>query len=323
MKYLSIKSSIGFLGLTVSSGAWSHVRWFVEESNTNVSFSWTPLYFLLVGLAVLYALGSYYADRKIAPLYGSSFFKTWPKVSQWDLLAYACGFTFVFISLENIFIAPNIEILQGLETFLLIQAVCGIVLLSALPRWFSGVAVLVLCGMTADAVSMAVWIDYIFEFVAVGIAFILVRWAPSTSLTILRIGLGLQLMVLAIHNKLMDPSLGLAFLSEYNWNFMQLLGMQQFDDLLFVFSAGIAELTFGLLILFAIGTRFVILCVSFFFTLTSIVLGMHELVGHVPILVCCIVLLSLGSGYSIFESGRKLSEHVFEPIQLFFTHRRA
>jgi hypothetical protein len=311
------------LALFVSTSAFSHVRWFVEENGQNLHFTWSPIYYFLIGAAMCYGVFSYFTERRLQAVYQGSFFTAWRRISQWDLLAYGCGITFVFISFENIFLAPNIEITNGLEDFLIIQAISGIVLLTALPGWVKGCAVLLLCGMAVDAVSMNVWIDYIFEFVAVGLALCLMKWAPNLSLTILRAGLGLQLMTLAIHNKLMDPALGLAFLSDYQWNFMKLLGLSEFDDLLFVFSAGIAELTFGLLIFFAVGTRFVIFSVSFFFMLTSILLGMHELIGHVPIVVCCLVLFSLGGGYNAVHCVSKLSEHVITPIQLYFAHKRA
>ena len=95
---------------------------------------------------------------------------------------------------------------------------------------------------------------------------------------------------------------------------MQMLGFAEYNDLLFVFSAGLSELTFGILILLGIGTRFVILSVSCFFLLTSVLLGLHELVGHVPIVACCLVLFSLGGGESIFKLISKGSTSVVTPL---------
>jgi uncharacterized membrane protein YphA (DoxX/SURF4 family) len=85
---------------------------------------------------------------------------------------------------------------------------------------------------------------------------------------------------------------------------MQALGLDVFDDLLFVFSAGLAELTFGILIFLGVGTRIVLATVAVFFLLTSILLGLHELVGHIPIMVSCLVLLSEGGGFSFKEVVR-------------------
>ncbi len=304
------------IGLLTFVPSYAHVRWFVDSSGEVLSFEWTGVYYLLIALAFVFAAVSFAVDRKLSPLYRGSFFNIWPRVDQWRLLAYACGGTLIWISFENIFLAPNIIITQDLETYLIIQAVCGVALVSSLPPRYSGVFLFILCFLAMDAVSVSLWIDYIFEFIAISIAFCLSHKFPSFALHILRVGLGIQLMVLAIHNKLMEPALGLEFLALHPWNFMGMLGLQSFNDLLFVFSAGIAELTFGVLILLGIATRLVIVVVSGFFMITSILLGIHELVGHVPIIACCLVLFSLGGGESLFSVFTKVYNHVISPLQV-------
>jgi hypothetical protein len=277
----------------------AHVRWFVSSTDHSVHFEWHGLYYLLIALAAVYALVVYVLDKQLTPVYRKRFFKPWrTALDQWMVLAYACGLTLILISFERIFLAPNLVLEKHLEHYLMIQALCGVALVSALSQRISGVALFVLCLLVIYAVSMALWIDYIAEFMAVSIALVLCGNHRQWALTVLRWGLGLQLMILAVHNKLLEPALGLEFLKMHPWNFMQMIGVSQFDDLLFVFAAGLAELTFGLLILLGIGTRVVIATVAVFFFLTSVILGMHELVGHIPIMACCLVLLSEGGGYS-------------------------
>lgn len=80
---------------------------------------------------------------------------------------------------------------------------------------------------------------------------------------------------------------------------MPYIGFEDFTDMEFVFSAGIAECTFGLLIFLGISTRFVALNVAFFFLLTGLMLGLHEIVGHSPILAMALVLITLGDGQRV------------------------
>lgn len=323
MKYLNSNVLTGMLFLLFSASGNAHVRWFVDPSTTNQSFEWTPVYFLLIGLAYAFGLVSYVIDRKFKVIYQYQFFNPWKhSISQWRLLSYACGITLILISFYGIFLAPNVEITHNLESYLLFQALCGTILLAGFPLLVSGLAILVLCLLTMFSVPATVWIDYIFEFIAIGIALCISNKASSSSITCLRMGLGLQLMVLALHNKLLDPSLGLQFLQQYQWNFMALIGFNNFNDLLFVFAAGLAELTFGILIFFAIGTRFVVLAVSFFFLLTSILLGLHELIGHIPIIFCCLVLYSLGDGYSARQWVSWASGRVLNTLSWFGAQRK-
>lgn len=283
----------------------AHVRWFVQESNNTIHFEWNWIYFLLIGFAFLYGAISFLINKKLTFLYQHKLFKPWPqKIDQWLVLAFACGITLVLISFEHIFLAPNIKLEANLERYLMIQALCGIALVSSLPLWVSGCSLLLLCVLAMEAVQLSIWIDYIAEFIAISVALIVCYHHRDWALTVLRWGLGIQLMILAIHNKLLEPALGIEFLLMHPWNFMQALGLDVFDDLLFVFSAGLAELTFGILIFLGVGTRIVLATVAVFFLLTSILLGLHELVGHIPIMVSCLVLLSEGGGFSFKEVVR-------------------
>ena len=114
--------------------------------------------------------------------------------------------------------------------------------------------------------------------------------------------MGLQLVVLAVHNKLLNPDLGLSFLQLHpEFNFMQLLGISAFEGIHFVLAAGLAETSFGVLLIFNIATRFVATCVLGIFTLTSIVMGLHELLGHLPVLAAMFVVWLNGNASAEFN----------------------
>ena len=100
----------------------------------------------------------------------------------------------------------------------------------------------------------------------------------------LRIGLGLQLVVLAVHNKLYEPAATYFFLSEYPYyNFPQYLGWTEFTHLHFALAAGVFEAAFGIMLVLGLATRYVLLVVSFFFVSTGIISGFEEVMGHLPI----------------------------------------
>ncbi|MAE10748.1 MAG: hypothetical protein CL876_02285 [Dehalococcoidales bacterium] len=198
----------------------------------------------------------------------------------------------------------------------LAQLLLGIVLLSQASFLIPGVLILVV------ALPMAVFyfapdllIDYVVEFAALAFAFIFFGMGASSldrriatrlkldpsryaklPILIIRIGLGLTLVILALHNKLLDPNMALTFLDTHYLNFMQLMGFTGFTDIRFVFAAGIVELAVGVLLIFGIATRFVAAIVFVVMGTTIVILGPDELIGHLPIMGIVALLLYRGSG---------------------------
>ncbi|KGJ91577.1 hypothetical protein [Thalassotalea sp. ND16A] len=112
---------------------------------------------------------------------------------------------------------------------------------------------------------------------------------------VLRIALGLQLMLLAINNKLLEPGAMLLFLQDFPfYNFMQGLGYHSYTDLHFVFAGGIVELTFGAMLVLGWAPRFVTLSLLAIFITTAVVSGIAEVIGHLPIFGVLWVLFAAG-----------------------------
>jgi len=137
------------------------------------------------------------------------------------------------------------------------------------------------------------------------------RWQRERlAASILRTLLGLQLVVLAAHDKLLEPAVSLAFVGKYPFvNFPALLGATGFTNLHFVFAAGIAEVTFGALLMANVATRAVSAILTVMFVATGIAFGVGELVGHLPIVAALLVLMAHGSGKAApvtFESWQRL-----------------
>jgi len=99
---------------------------------------------------------------------------------------------------------------------------------------------------------------------------------------VLRVSLGLALCVVAFTEKIWNIPMGLAFLSDHNFNFFPYIGLPQIDDTRFLLIAGTIELLVGLMLVTGTYVRLVILITLIPFNLSLPFLGWRELVGHLP-----------------------------------------
>jgi len=108
----------------------------------------------------------------------------------------------------------------------------------------------------------------------------------------LRWGTGLSIIVLAFTEKLLNPALAEAFLTQkINFNLGSNFGV---GDELFIYLAGIVEFTFGVLLISGALSRLVIIALWVPFNLTLPYLGWVELAGHLPIYAVILLLLIVG-----------------------------
>jgi hypothetical protein len=99
---------------------------------------------------------------------------------------------------------------------------------------------------------------------------------------VLRIALGIGLTVVAFTEKLWNIPMGLAFLSDHNFNFFPYIGLPAIDDTKFLLIAGTVELLVGLMLIAGTYVRLIIVVTLIPFNLTLPFLGWRELVGHLP-----------------------------------------
>lgn len=303
--------------LLASGNCFGHVRWFVEKSTTSESFSLDVLSALIVFGASLfclacYAVNRYFAETSIVHRPLSI------KGMEWSILKACLSIMLIGNIVSDIFIAPNLIDIEFNESYGLVAQAALVVALAFGETIFAAVLAVVLM-ILLYVFGFALAIDYAVEFIAVAISFAMIgyysHWHSGkvdkevlfkNAGVILRIGVGLQLIVLAVHNKLIDPNLALGFLAQYpEFNLMTLIGITQYTDLHFVLSGGMAELAFGLMLTFNIASRLVSCCVFGCFFLTSIVLGLHELLGHIPILACLVVMIVNGGAKLSFSFNLK------------------
>ncbi|MBI2328268.1 MAG: hypothetical protein HYU85_01235, partial [Chloroflexi bacterium] len=195
------------------------------------------------------------------------------------------------------------------------QLLLGVLLLSQISFLIPGVLILVV------ALPMAVLnfvpdllIDYVVEFTALAFALIFFGMGASSidrriatrmkldpsryarlPVPIIRIGVGLTLVILALHNKLLAPNMALTFLDAHYLNFMEFLGFVGFTNIRFVFAAGVVELAVWMLLVSGISTRLVAAIAFVLMDTTMVILGPDELFGHLPIMAIEVLLIYRGS----------------------------
>jgi uncharacterized membrane protein YphA (DoxX/SURF4 family) len=104
--------------------------------------------------------------------------------------------------------------------------------------------------------------------------------APAWALTMLRLSLGFAITIGALTEKLLDPALAQALLTERPYlNIVRPLGV---PDPVFVYLAGLTELVIGAVVLSGRLTRPVIAIGAVIFTLTLPLFGWSEFLGHLP-----------------------------------------
>ncbi len=287
----------------------AHLRWFTEDqTESKTKFEFDHIYFSLIILAIGYCLTCLFIELK------SKKNITLSKIMnkgitfngfEWEILKGSIVLMLILNIIHGVYIAPNLDpTIIGKDLCILIQAL--IIVCSTIHNLLLFSSIIFCLSLTLINFGFNLSIDYIPEFLAIALCFFAIelnRFRDFKLLRnfkrhinqdlpcrILRLFFGIQLVVLAIHNKFLNPDLGLLFLRDYPFvNFVKGIGLHFFDDIYFVFSAGLAELCFGLLLILNISTRFVSLCVIFFFSVTSIIFGIHELTGHLPIIFGLII----------------------------------
>ncbi|MDA1080494.1 MAG: hypothetical protein O2973_02275 [Gemmatimonadetes bacterium] len=304
----------------------AHVRWFVDVGRfANAEFLMDVSTALVAIGAAAYAMLALHVHRSARFEGISARLAGWASAGNgldWRLVGVLTGMMLIGNAMTGVYLAPNIELpfVSLVTVGAVAQVLVGILLLLQITYSVSGALVLVVAVLTLGVVSPWIMMDYVFEFVALAVALILVGpsltkidrricgargWdsekMSQLAVPVIRVGVGLTLATLAVHNKLLSPGLMLAFLEEYHFNFMPMIGFAGFSDLHFAFAAGIAELTLGLLILFGVATRFAVATVTVFFVTTLILLGPVELLGHAPLVGIAVVLILRGSGRPAVE----------------------
>lgn len=312
--------------LLFSQNCFAHLRWFVEDEGPykDVTYQMDWLMFCIISGGALFVFICFWLEKKSTEhnAFYNILSKPYPMAGlEWHFLSLIIAIMLTINIIQGVFFAPNLILSETMKLNGMIIQLSVLAMLFISPL-LSGVLLILIIFSLPSMLPVALLIDYLFEFVGLALALILISprinhrdrsllkkldlpipFGATNATRVLRLSIGLQLLTLAIHNKLLDPGMGLVFMEENSfYNFIALMGFEQFTNLHFVFAGGVAEALFGIMLILGISTRFVMFVVAFFFIMTSFLTGIHELIGHLPIFSIALIILSYGSRSNLLKT---------------------
>lgn len=314
-KGMSKKTTLFSLALIFSPLiTYAHVKWFAESVNPVRPYALTdiPVISAIIIVFIIILIGIYLEKKLTLPKWFEVFENKWAAYFL-SIASIGFGLSFLIFSYYGFIFAPNLLATgQFGNTLILIQTLAGAMILFGIYERVGGLLLVVLFAFGIRAYGLTEMVDTL-EMLGFALYAMIIgrpKWKivdtnilqrishriHSYGLPLLRVGTGLNLIILGFSEKILTPSLTENFLSQYHWNFMQTIGFEQFSDYWFAFSAGATETLFGIFFLLGLVTRVTTLALSVFLTTSLILLGPIELIGHLPHFSIAIVLLVLGSG---------------------------
>ncbi len=295
--------------INVSQNASAHLKWFAVDGPTIDLASYYSSYgselaigiFLLLLLIGLAFWMNRHLKFEIPPP---------PILKKYipRLFSVLIGLSLIYASYNQSIIAAHYLVSNRILVLLqYAQAVVGFMLILNLFPKAAAWALIFIYTILATQFGVLEVLDYI-NFI--GIALFLVLFHSSEedrkklAVPAIRILTGATLIILAFSEKLLNPDLGLRFLSANEWNFMQAFGISGFSNELFILSAGLVELLIGVLFIFGILTRINTLVLLAFMVTSNMTFmvqnapgeALTELAGHLPVLAIALILLLCGAG---------------------------
>ncbi|MEM7632818.1 MAG: hypothetical protein AAF227_12545 [Pseudomonadota bacterium] len=299
--------------LMLATHASAHVRWFVDGAATVEAFqpyAITDIEVIVwIAIAVALVFASVVLDMRL-PTVRIVASKT--RHDFIELLRVFSGMSMLLTAYEGAIIAPHLSAFGTFGTVLLFtQAVIGILLIS--NRFVRHAAILMILLHLGLAIKFGLLSAVEYLIMPAIAVFLLINNLPTAelrerfkpySVDLLRILTGISLITLGVSEKLVGAMMAESFLVLYQWNFMTSLGLDFFTDRLFVLSAGVIEVVFGVIMVLGTTTRLNVLAFSvvlFASNVLFIVQGeneaaMVEFIGHMPVIGVALILLLLGAG---------------------------
>ena len=291
----------------------AHVRWFVDGSATVQSFqpySLTDIEVLVwAALALMLVSTSVWLDAKLPNI---RIVDTKTRHDFIEILRVFTGMSMLLTAYEGAVVAPHLVAFGTFGMVLLFgQAAIGILLIANRAVRHAAILMTLLHLGLAIKFGLLAAAEYLI-MVAIAV-FLLINNLPTAelrerfkpySVDLLRILTGISLITLGISEKLVGAMMAESFLAFYEWNFMQALGFGFFTDRLFVLSAGVIEVVFGVIMVLGTTTRLNVLAFSIVLFASNVLFliqgqneaAMVEFVGHMPVIGVALILLLLGSG---------------------------
>jgi uncharacterized membrane protein YphA (DoxX/SURF4 family) len=292
----------------------AHVKWFAEAHTVVRPYQFTDIPVLisvLIGFQIF--LVGLYLERvlKVPKWYQRFIEKYAPNILS--IASIGFGLSYLIFSYMGFIFAPNLPATGETGAFLLIiQTIAGLMILFGFFERIGGLLLILLFILASRVYGFTEMMDT-FEMLGFAVYAMIIgrpKWRIVEShmfsklmhvfhkygVSILRIGTGINLIILGFSEKILVPGLTQAFLLEYPWNFMKNIGFSWYTDYWFAYSAGFVEMLFGVFILMGLVTRVTIIALAVFLVSTLVLLGPIELIGHLPHFSIAAVLLVFGAG---------------------------
>ena len=312
--YLYSFCLIIFLCVLYTPNTSAHVKWFVDTKTASVeNFQAYHLFdlpvLIWIGIMFVAISISIFLDMKL-PVIRIADSKT--RHDFIEIMRIFTGMSLLLTAYEGALLAPHLAAHGQLGVAMIfLQAVIGIMLIGNRVIKFAALMMFVLFVGVIIQFGFLSALEYANVF-GIGLFLLFNHLSDSKlsehiktySVDALRIFTGLSLVTLGVTEKLTGALYGQAFLADYQWNFMQMLGFDIFDDRLLVLSAGMSEVILGVVLILGTTTRLTMLAVSGLMLTSNIVFiiqgnndaALKEFVGHLPIIGSALVLILLGYG---------------------------
>ncbi|HEV8535020.1 MAG TPA: DoxX family protein [Candidatus Limnocylindria bacterium] len=287
--------------MNVLVGILAHVKWFTDPRDhpTRYELLLTPPVVAALGIA-LAAVGIAYVIQHRVP--EPDAIRALERYARTGPLALrlALGISLLAAAASGWLFVPSLAVDRDAAGYalLVVETVCGLLIVAGLFTRYASVA-LALQGVAA---MMPFSFESILEQVHIlGIAVFLFiagagamslderlgvhrsfkhKDAPAAALGLLRIAMGFGIAYGALTEKLLNPQLAQALLDRSPFlNVLRGLGV---GDPLFIWLAGVTELAIGVVVISGQITRPVMAVGFALFTVTLVVFGRPELIGHLP-----------------------------------------
>jgi hypothetical protein len=267
--------------LLLTPSAQAHVKWFVEEEQLALV---TPPALVWCYLAIAVSFIVFAGLHRLHLLFPERVSKSTDEIVL-PLLRVALALALMGASVQGYLLAPNLALgTTELDLLLrLLQFFVGLVLLTDRAGGWGIFFLLLFLPLSElpehlDLAGLAAFLVLCSRINCTGGAPFV--WARRL--------VGVTFISLALAEKLVCPSYSLAFLQQHQWNFLSPIGL---NDTVFVLCAGAVELVLGLLLLSGVYPRLCGLALLSLMTSTCMLLGVAELLGHLPTLAFAYALI--------------------------------
>lgn len=295
--------------ISYSQSASAHLKWFaVDDQRIDLSEYYSAYHneliigglicILMVGLAIW--LNKILTYEVLTP----------PAAKKYIIRAFSIliGLSLLYASYNESIIAAHYLVSSRILVLLqYAQAIVALMLIFNLfPKTAAGILILIY-SILASQMGILEVLDYI-NFIGIATYLILLNSKSEEeqayAVPALRVITGITLVILAFSEKLLNPDIGLRFLTFNDWNFMHAMGITSYSNEIFILSAGLAELLIGIVFILGLLTRTNTLVLLAFMITSNLAFmiqssnseAITEVAGHAPILAIALILLMTGAG---------------------------